>query len=119
MRPTGQYDTARLTVFTFAHVPQGGDFDRETHVGWRRDADLCYPVVVLTLWGNSIEMIWVHDFFRRQGFAREIIEANGRPHGDGVSYEGACLVVGMGIGEDARDEEEINAQPIPTRTQDT
>ncbi len=103
MELSTRYETKRLRVFVYNGVPPGGaEFERETHVGWLTQEEQMYPVVVLTLWASNIEMIWVHDFYRRQGLAREIISHVRKRiqpdlHGDGVSEAGEALVEAMNL----------------------
>ena len=94
-----QFDTKRLRVFHFQYVPPGGcEFDRDIFIGWMVDEDQTYPVIQAVL-GFGLEMIWTHDFYRRQGLGRELVkELQARGHSceaSGVSPEGEAFVAAL------------------------
>ena len=96
-----QFDTKRLRVFHFQYIPPGGcEFDRDVFVGWLTQEEQTYPVVQAVC-GFGLEMIWVHDFYRRQGLAREVVAeliARGHEcHASGVSEAGKAFVEAMGL----------------------
>lgn len=98
---TPAFTTERLVVYEFwaTPCPRLEMFERCLFIAFGNE-DLPYPICTLTLWGEHIEMIHTHDFFRRAGYAKELILGvekywNCELHGDAVSDEGEALLASL------------------------
>ena len=75
MKPIDSFQSPRLEVWHFQHNLDGPDYLRDVFIGWPEDCGCPYPVAMLVVLEDRIEMINVIDLARREGYGTAILRS--------------------------------------------